>query len=81
MNKANYKGDILGLLNKAMGRAEVNEDVEYVRQYFSEGEEVIQSFHFFRDELILTNYGIYFMDVQGLTGKKLKSGLFQNRYC
>ena len=55
-----------------MGRAEVNEDVDYVRQYFSEGEEVIQSFHFFRDELILTNYGIYFMDVQGLTGKKVE---------
>lgn len=65
-------GDIMGLLNKAMGRAEVNEDVDYVRQYFSEGEEVIQSFHFFRDELILTNYGIYFMDVQGLTGKKVE---------
>ena len=62
----------MGLLNKAMGRAEVNEDVDYVRQYFSEGEEVIQSFHFFRDELILTNYGIYFMDVQGLTGKKVE---------
>ena len=62
----------MGLLNKAMGRAEINEDVDYVRQYFSEGEEVIQSFHFFRDELILTNYGLYFMDVQGLTGKKVE---------
>ncbi len=62
----------MGLLNKAMGRAEVNEDVDYVRKYFSEGEEVIQSFHFFRDQLILTNYGIYFMDVQGLTGKKVE---------
>ena len=62
----------MGLLNKAMGLAEVNEDVDYVKQYFSEGEEVIQSFHFFRDELILTNYGIYFMDVQGLTGKKVE---------
>ena len=65
-------GDIMGLLNKAMGRAEVNEEVDYVKQYFSEGEEVIQSFHFFRDELILTNFGIYFMDVQGLTGKKVE---------
>ena len=63
---------MMGLLNKAMGRAEVNEEVDYVRQYFSQGESVIQSFHFFRDELILTNYGIYFMDVQGLTGKKVE---------
>lgn len=55
-----------------MGRAEVNGDVDYVQQYFSEGEEVIQSFHFIRDALILTNYGIYFMDVQGLTGKKVE---------
>ena len=62
----------MGLLSKAMGHADVNEDVEYVRQYFSEGEEILQSFHFFRDELILTNFGIYFMDVQGLTGKKVE---------
>ena len=62
----------MGLFNKAMGYAEVNEEVDYVKQYFSEGEEVIQSFHFFRDELILTNFGIYFMDVQGLTGKKVE---------
>ena len=48
----------MGLLSKAMGHADVNEDVEYVRQ--------------FRDELILTNFGIYFMDVQGLTGKKVE---------
>ena len=65
-------GDIMGFLNKAIGYAEVNEEVDYVRQYFSEGEEVIQSSHFFRDELILTNFGIYFMDVQGLTGKKVE---------
>jgi hypothetical protein len=62
----------MGLFNKAMGYAEVNEDTEYVQQYFSEGEEVIQSFHFIRDALILTNYGLYFMDVQGLTGKKVE---------
>lgn len=62
----------MGLFNKAMGYAEVNEEVDYVKQYFSEGEEVIQSFHFFRDQLILTNFGIYFMDVQGLTGKKVE---------
>ena len=62
----------MGFLSKAVGHADVNEEVDYVRQYFSEGEEVIQSFHFFRDELILTNYGIYFMDVQGLTGKKVE---------
>lgn len=62
----------MGLLNKTMGYAEVNEDVDYVKRYFSEGEEVIQSFHFFRDALVLTNYGLYFMDVQGLTGKKVE---------
>ena len=50
----------MGLLNKAMGYAEVNEDVEYVKQYFSEGEEIIQSFHFFRDELILTKWNIFY---------------------
>ena len=50
----------MGLFSKSAGYADVNDDVEYVRQYFSEGEDVIQSFHFFRDELILTNYGIYF---------------------
>lgn len=62
----------MGFLNKAIGHADVNEDTGYVEQYFSEGEEVIQSFHFLRDALILTNYGLYFMDVQGLTGKKVE---------
>lgn len=67
-----YGDGTMGLLDKAMGRAEVNEDTDYVEQYFSEGEKVLQSYHFIRDALILSNYGLYFMDVQGLTGKKVE---------
>ena len=44
---------------------------DYVSEFFFfEDEEVIQSYQFIRDQIILTNYGIYEVDVQGLSGKK-----------
>ncbi|WP_305512487.1 PH domain-containing protein [Methanobrevibacter sp. V14] len=62
----------MGLLNKVVGHAEIGGDTAIVEEYLAPGEEIIQSFHFIRDAVILTNYGIYDIDVQGLSGKKVQ---------
>ena len=66
----------MGFLDKMAGRAEVGADLRHVTEYLFEGEEVIQSFQFFRDQIILTNLGIYTVDVQGLSGKKVEVKFF-----
>ena len=66
----------MGLLDKMAGRAEIGADLRYVTEYLFEGEEVIQSFQFFRDQIVLTNLGIYLVDVQGISGKKVEVKFF-----
>ncbi|WP_304103056.1 PH domain-containing protein [Methanobrevibacter ruminantium] len=66
----------MALINKVMGRAEIGGDTSYIEEYLTTDEEIIQSFHFLRDAIILTNLGIYIMDVQGLTGKKVEVKFF-----
>ena len=66
----------MGLLNKMVGHADVGADLSYVSDYLFEDEKVIQSFQFFRDQIILTNLGIYTVDVQGLTGRKVEVKFF-----
>jgi len=58
----------MGFLGKMVGYADVGLDATLIEEYLSEDEEVIQSFEFLRDAVILTNYGIYTVDVQGVTG-------------
>ena len=60
----------MGFLGKMVGYADVGLDATLIEEYLSEDEEVIQSFEFLRDAVILTNYGIYTVDVQGVTGQK-----------
>lgn len=62
----------MGLFDKVVGHADVGGDTQIVEEYLAPGEEIIQSFHFIRDAVILTNLGIYDIDVQGLTGKKVQ---------
>lgn len=62
----------MGLLDKVVGHAEVGGDTAIVEEYLAPNEEIIQSFHFLRDAVILTNLGIYDIDVQGLSGKKMQ---------
>lgn len=62
----------MGFLGKLAGYADVGLDAEQIRDYLIEGEEVIQSYHFIRDAVILTTCGIYLVDVQGVTGKKVE---------
>ena len=48
----------------------------FYENVFFDDEEVIQSYQFIRDQIILTNYGIYEVDVQGLSGKKVEVKFF-----
>lgn len=62
-----------GLFNLALGNASVDDaDLKYIEDFIFDDEVVIKSFQFIRDSIILTNYGIYEIDVQGLTGKKVE---------
>lgn len=61
----------MGLMDRLIGHADVNSaSTNNVERFFSEGEQIIAGFRFVRDEIIVTNHGIFVVDVQGLTGKK-----------
>lgn len=51
----------MAFLDKVIGHGDVSEemDKDYVSEFFFDDEEVIQSYQFIRDQIILTNYGIY----------------------
>ena len=68
----------MAFLDKVMGYGDVSEDInnDYVTEFFFEDEKVIQSYQFLRDQIILTNYGIYEVNVQGLSGKKVEVKFF-----
>ncbi|MCQ2976758.1 MAG: PH domain-containing protein [archaeon] len=69
----------MAFLQKLAGHAEVGADLDVVEDYLFENEEVIQSFQFLRDSIVLTNLGIYTIDVQGLTGKKVEVKFFPKK--
>ena len=62
----------MGLMNKIIGHADVGGDTKIIEEYLNSNEEIIQSFHFIRDAIILTNFGIYLINVQGVSGKKVE---------
>lgn len=66
----------MGLYDKLMGKATITTDTSIINNYLSNGESVLVSYKFFRDSIILTNLGIYMVDVQGLTGKKVEVKFF-----
>ncbi|MGL4344108.1 MAG: PH domain-containing protein [Cellulosilyticaceae bacterium] len=69
----------MGLYDKLVGNATVGADLGYVKDYILEGEEVITSYQFFRDSIVLTTLGIYVVDVQGITGKKVQVKFFPKK--
>ena len=69
----------MGLHDKLTGKATVGADLSYVQDFFSENEEVVSSYQFIRDSIILTNLGIYMVDVQGVTGKKIEVKFFPKK--
>jgi hypothetical protein len=61
----------MGLLDRLIGNADVNAKSAYnLERFLSEGETILAVFKFTRDEIAVTNNGIFTVDVQGLMGKK-----------
>lgn len=69
----------MGLYDKLVGNATMGADLKHVSKFILDGEEVLASFQFIRDQIILTNLGIYSVDVQGLTGKKVEVKFFPKK--
>lgn len=69
----------MGLYDKLTGKATVGANTKYINDFLLEDEEVLASYQFIRDSIFLTNYGIYQVDVQGLTGKKVETKFFPKR--
>ena len=69
----------MALLNKLAGHADVGADLSPVLDYLFADEKVIQSFQFLRDSIVLTNLGIYIINVQGVTGKKKEVKFFPKK--
>jgi hypothetical protein len=60
----------MGLFSKLAGHADINSQSDLVKPFLSENETIVAAFKFFRDELIITSKGIFYIDVQGFTGSK-----------
>lgn len=69
----------MGIYDKLSGKATMGADITPIKAFLLEGENVIASYQFFRDSVILTNLGIYNVDVQGLTGKKVEVKFFPKK--
>lgn len=69
----------MGLYDKLTGKATAGADLSCVQDYILDGEDIITSYQFFRDSIILTTLGIYMVDVQGMTGKKMQVKFFPKK--
>lgn len=70
----------MSLFNKLAGYGSVDNSFEKkLADYMIDGEEIIIGFTFIRDSIVLSNYGIYMMDVQGITGKKIEVKFFPGK--
>ena len=69
----------MGLYDKLTGKASVGADVKILEEYFMDDENVIASYQFFRDSIVLTNLGIFQVDVQGMSGKKVEVKFFPKK--
>lgn len=70
----------MGLLDRLAGKADVQKGSRHnVERFLLEGEQIVAAFQFFRDEIIVTNRGVFTIDVQGLTGKKKEYRYFPMR--
>ena len=70
----------MSFFNKIAGYGSINNDIEnQISDYLLDDENVIMAFTFVRDSVVLTNYGIYTLDVQGLSGKKVEVKFFPGK--
>ena len=70
----------MSIFNKIAGYGSINNNIEHqISDYLLDDENVIMAFTFIRDSIVLTNYGIYTLDVQGLSGKKVEVKFFPGK--
>lgn len=64
-------GESMGIFDRVIGHAEVGtKSTTGVERFLAEGEPIIAVFKFMRDEVVVTNKGVFAVDVQGITGSK-----------
>ncbi len=68
------------LYDKLKGNASISNETKALEVILNENEEIINSFKFWRDEFIITTKGLYFVDKQGLKGKKIFTKFFSGKY-
>lgn len=66
----------MGLFDGVLGNASAVNDSKIIQPYLLDNETIIQAYRFIRDEIILTTHGIYQVDVQGMSGKKVSVKFF-----
>lgn len=70
----------MSFFNKLAGYGSVNKNIEHqISDYLLDDEQVIMAFTFIRDSIVLTNYGVYTLDVQGVSGKKVEVKFFPGK--
>ena len=70
----------MSFFNKIAGYGSMNNNIEHqISDYLLDDENVIMAFTFIRDSIVLTNYGIYTLDVQGVSGKKVEVKFFPGK--
>ena len=70
----------MSIFNKIAGYCSINNNIEHqISDYLLDDENVIMAFTFVRDSVVLTNYGIYTLDVQGVSGKKVEVKFFPGK--
>ena len=70
----------MSFFNKIAGYGSINNNIEHqISDYLLDDENVIMAFTFVRDSIVLTNYGIYTLDLQGLSGKKVEVKFFPGK--
>ena len=69
----------MGLIHKVAGHADIGEEVKEIEEYLSNDETIIQTFKFLRDSIVLTNFGIYIIDVESISGRKKEIKFFPKK--
>ena len=70
----------MSIFNKIAGYGSINNNIEHqISDYLLDDENAIMAFTFVRDSVVLTNYGIETLDVQGVSGKKVEVKFFPGK--
>lgn len=68
------------MFDKLMGKAAIVTESSYgIERFLDEDEQIIQIFKFIRDEVIIISKGIFNIDAQGITGKKVEYKFFPKK--